>query len=113
MNGHTLSGEILDQRITACGVHVEDGAMARIRPFIETSVDLSGTFRLNVVKRSPSGTSTTSQSNVFRAGSLANVTVGIDRPSTVTIDLEVMAANGQPLCRLSKELSIGADAIDL
>lgn len=113
MNGRTINGETLDPRVTACGVVVEEGAIARLRPFIEASAELAGTFRLVVVKRSASGTSTSSQSNAFRAGTLGTFFVGIDRPSTARIELDVKANDGRPLCRLSRELKLGDETTEL
>lgn len=113
MNGRTIKGEILDPRITACGVVVEEGAMATLRPFIEAPADLEGTYRLMVAKRSASGTSTSSQANPFRAGTLGTPVISIDRPSTARIELEVKTRDGQSLCRLSRELKLGDETIEL
>lgn len=113
MNGRIMDGEILDNRVTACGVHVEEGPIARIRPFIEASADLAGTFSLGLSKRSASGTSVTRQSRAFEAGTLDGVAVAIDAPSSVAIELDVRAADGTALCRLSRKLEIGEGTIDL
>ncbi|PSJ60812.1 curli-like amyloid fiber formation chaperone CsgH [Pseudaminobacter soli (ex Li et al. 2025)] len=106
MSDQVISGEILDNRITACGVSIDDGQMATLRPFIETSANISGIFRVSVTKRSVSGTSMMNQDNAFSAGSLGNVRLVVDRPSKLSIQMIVNDADGRALCRLAAEIDL-------
>lgn len=113
MNGLTVNGTILDPRIAACGVHVEETDFARLRPFIETSDALAGSFRIAVTKRSSSGTSVSSQSNRFAGGSLGNMVLIVDRPSQVAIDMAVMDGDGTLLCRVKTDIELDENSIRL
>jgi hypothetical protein len=106
MSDQVISGEILDARITACGVRVGDGDMAALRPFIETSADVSGTFRVSLTKKSTSGTSMINQDNAFAAGSLGNVVLAVDRPSNVLIQMTVTDNAGKALCRINEAIEL-------
>jgi hypothetical protein len=106
MSDQVISGDILDDRITACGVSINEGQMATLRPFIETSANISGTFRVSVIKRSTSGTSMMNQGNAFSAGSLGKVLLAVDRPSKLSIQMTVNDADGRALCRLSAEVDL-------
>lgn len=100
MSDRTISGEILDPRVTACGVSVTDGDMASLRPFIEATANVSGTLRINMTKKSPSGTSNSNQSTSFSGGSMGNSIFFVDSPSEISIRMHVDDADGKPLCRL-------------
>lgn len=111
MSDQTISGKILDQRITACGVRVSGEEMAALRPFIETSADVSGTFRVTITKKSASGTSMINQGNAFSAGKLGNVILAVDRPSKVSIHMTVSDTTGKPLCELDGSVELQAPEI--
>ncbi len=113
MDTQTIAGEILDNRITACGVKIGGDAMATVMPFIEGASELSGNFRINVKKQSRSGTSMSSQANAFRGGTLGNMVLAVDRPSKVTIEMTVANSDGQPLCRLAREIQLDEPSIRL
>ena len=100
MSDLIISGEILDSRVVACGIRIIDGEVANLRPFIEASADVSGSFRANLTKKSASGTSMISQGNAFSAGSLGNTQMAVDRPSEISIWMSIDDTNGKPLCRL-------------
>ena len=65
MNGQTIDGDILDPRIAACGVTVDGNGGVFLRPFIETSHELAGTYRFAISSWSGSNSNTTSQANRF------------------------------------------------
>ena len=113
MNGQTIRGEILDTRIADCGVRIDGTELARLQPFIETSEALAGTFRISLTKRSPSGTSVTTQANRFSGGSLGRMILAVDRPAEVTIDMQVDAEDGTSLCRIATELHLEESEIRL
>lgn len=106
MSDQVISGEILDERVTACGVRIDNGQMAALRPFIETSANISGTFRISMTKKSASGTSMINQGNAFSAGSLGNVILAVDRPSNLSIQMTVNDADGKVLCRLAANVDL-------
>lgn len=106
MNGQIIPGDILDPRITACGVRIDGGEFARLRPFIETSDALAGSFSISITKRSASGTSVSSQSNRFGGGSLGAAVIGVDRPASVAIDMQVNEAGGTALCRVKTDIEL-------
>lgn len=110
MNDRVVPGTIIDPRISGCGVVVSAGSVAMLRPFIETSSDLSGNVRLGVTKRSRSGSSHTSQSWNFSGGTLGQAQVGIDLPAEVSLQLDVVDGAGTALCRLEQDLVLGDDA---
>lgn len=113
MNSRTIAGEILDSRITACGVRIAGDHYATLIPFIEASPDLAGRFQINLTKTSPSGTSMTTQANAFRGGSLGTNVLGIDGPSTIRIEMSVVGTDGNELCRLSRQIDLGDNVITL
>ena len=61
MHDQTISGDILDARVAACGIRISDGERIQLQPFIEASKNVSGKFTLTMTKKMPSGTSTSSQ----------------------------------------------------
>jgi hypothetical protein len=113
MNGRTINGDILDPRIAACGVTIDGNGGVFLRPFIETSHELAGTYRFAIASRSGSNSSVTSQANRFSGGSLGSSVVGIGRASKVSIDLEVTEANGAALCRVKTDIDLDEGAIRL
>ncbi len=113
MDGSTVNGMIFDHRIEACGVYVEVSELALLRPFIEASRELAGSFQIAVTKQSRSGTAMTSQSNRFAGGSLGNVTLAVDRPSRIAIDMTVMAPDGTRLCRVDTSIEFDEPSIRL
>lgn len=113
MDGRTILGDILDARVSTCGIVVEDGAMARIRPFIETSADVTGVLAVEVIKRSSSGTSATSQSNVVQRRKSQGNVVMVDSPSVVTVKMNATAVDGTTLCRLAQDLKFGDETTGL
>lgn len=113
MNGQTIDGDILDPRIAACGVTVDGNGGVFLRPFIETSHELAGTYRFAITSRSGSNSNTTSQANRFSGGTLGSSVVGIGRASRVSIDLEVTEANGAALCRVKTDIDLDEGAIRL
>jgi hypothetical protein len=113
MNDRIVTGEILDQRVAQCGVRIDGTEIATLRPFIEMSEALTGTFRINVTKRSRSGTSMTSQSNRFANGSLGETVLAVDRPSTVVIDMQVNGTDGKIYCRVNAEIELEEPSIRL
>lgn len=113
MGTHTIAGEILDERISACGVRIDGKSMARVTPFIEGAPELAGNFRIDLTKRSRSGTSMSSQANAFRGGQLGNLVLAVDRPSRVTIEMTVATSDGHPLCRLAREIQLDEPSIRL
>lgn len=113
MKDRIISGESANSRITACGVALAGAQMVTLRPFIETSAsDLAGKFRINVIKRSRSGSAMVSQSNSFSGGSLGNVVLSVDAPSTLAIDMEVTDAAGTLLCKVNRSVDLDG-AMDL
>ena len=104
MSDQIVQGSVYDQRIAKCGVVVSTGAMASLRPFIETSSQLGGTVRLSVTKRSNSGTSQTSQSWNFSGGTLGSSQVAIDLPASVSLQMSVTDNNGAALCGVEQDL---------
>ena len=113
MNGQTIDGDIFDPRIAACGVTVDGNDGVFLRPFIETSHELAGTYRFAISSRSGSNSNTTSQANRFSGGTLGSSVVGIGRASRVSIDLEVTEANGAALCRVKTDIDLDEGAIRL
>ncbi|GGD04926.1 curli-like amyloid fiber formation chaperone CsgH [Aureimonas glaciei] len=101
-----IAGLALDPRITGCGVTISGGGMAVLRPFIETSSDLSGTFQVVMTKRSSGGTSAIRQSNRFKGGSLGDVQLAVDRPSSLTLRVSITEEGGAPLCSIDAEIAI-------
>ncbi|MCO6050139.1 hypothetical protein NGM99_10075 [Mesorhizobium sp. RP14(2022)] len=110
MKEQIIPGESLDSRISACGVQVGRNEIAVLRPFIETSEQLSGHFSLAVKKQSASGTSASAQSGDFNGGKLGG-TVAVDRPAKLSVEMTVTATDGKPLCRLAKEIDLGEPEI--
>lgn len=113
MSSQIVSGEILDNRVASCGVEVRDGPMVTLRPFMEASGELSGSFTVIVTKKSRSGKSTTRQGGNFGDGRFGGNLIGVDRAPVVGIDLQVTAGDGTPLCRLTRDLEFGDEAIRL
>lgn len=113
MNGQTINGDILDPRIAACGVTIDGDGGLFLRPFIETSHQLAGTYRFAITSRSGSSSNATSQTNRFTGGSLGSGTVGIGQASRVSIDLEVTEANGAALCRVKMDIDLDEGEIRL
>jgi hypothetical protein len=111
--GSTVDGTTFDPRIEACGVHVEVSEMALLRPFIEASPDLAGSFRIAVTKRSRSGTAITSQSSRFTGGSLGDVSLAVDQPSRIDIDMTVTAPDGTALCGVDTNIEFDEPPIRL
>lgn len=111
MSDQIIFGEILDSRITACGIRIDAGEMATLRPFIETSANISGAFRVSMTKKSASGTSMINQGNAFSAGSLGNVLLAVDRPSKLSIQMTVNDADGKTLCRLATDVDLKSPEI--
>ncbi|MBE7182812.1 MAG: hypothetical protein INR68_00225 [Methylobacterium mesophilicum] len=110
VKGQIIPGKSLDSRITACGVRVSGDEIAALRPFIETSEQVSGHFSLAVKKQSASGTSASAQSGNFSGGKLGG-TVAVDRPAKLSVEMTVTATDGKPLCRLAKEIDLGEPEI--
>ena len=109
MNGDILLGTSLDPRVTRCGIRIDGADMARIAPFIETSQnDLSGRVRLEIAKRSSSGSSITSQVIGFAGGSLGSLVVVVDRPSHARIVMTVSDNRDGTLCQLEREIELVA-----
>lgn len=108
MNDQTISGTVLDSRIASCGVRLSGSGMAVIRPFIETSASLSGEFWVHLTKRSKSGSSTIQQSNHFSGGSLGNVELAVERPSSVKLAMHVADGEGRPLCAIDTVIDLEA-----
>jgi hypothetical protein len=106
MGDRTISGTVLDQRLTGCGLIVQTDRVAALRPFIETSSPLTGSVRLSVTKRSASGTSQTSQGWNFSNGTLGTSSVQIDLPATVSVEMVVNDETGNALCRVSEQLDL-------
>lgn len=106
MNDRILNGDILDARISRCGIRVEADAMATLRPFIEASASVSGRMDLRVEKRSASGTSASSQSSGFSGGRGPAMSMRVDRPAEIALKLEVSDAAGAVLCRLDTQVSV-------
>lgn len=113
MNGRTINGDILDPRIAACGVTIDGDGGVFLRPFIETSHELAGTYRFAISSRSGSNSNTTSQTNRFSDGKLGSSVVGIGRASQASIELEVTEANGAALCRVKTDIDLDEGAIRL
>jgi hypothetical protein len=99
MTNQILDAEILDQRVTRCGVSIEGDAMKSIRPFIETSDDLKGKIDINVRSRSGSNVNATHQSIGFPGNSV----ISVGRPSSMRIEMTA-TAQGREICRLSEEI---------
>jgi hypothetical protein len=102
----TLLGDALDARVSRCGVVVGSEDMAVVRPFIEASTDVSGSFQLFVEKSSASGSSSTSQGSSFGGGTLGEMQAVFDRPSNLQIRLTVTGEDGSPLCTLDEQLQL-------
>ena len=68
MHDQTISGDILDARVAACGIRISDGERIQLQPFIEASKNVSGKFTLTMTKKMPSGTSTSSHASSFSGG---------------------------------------------
>lgn len=113
MNGQAINGDILDPRIAACGVTIDGDGGLFLRPFIETSYQLAGTYRFAITSRSGSNSNATSQTNRFTGGSLGSGMVGIGQASRVSIDLEVTEANGAALCRVKTDIDLNEGEIRL
>lgn len=113
MNGQTVNGKILDPRITACGIRIDGDDNLFLRPFIETSDELAGTFRLAITNRSGSNASVTSQTNRFSGGSLGSSVVGIGRAAQVSVSFEVNEVSGTALCRVKTDLNFDKNSTRL
>lgn len=111
MRDQTISGDILDARVAACGIRIGSGIRAELRPFIEASKDISGKFSVTVTKKSASGTSTSNHASSFSGGSLGNVRLAFDRPATVTIRMAVNDRDGKPLCRIDETVDLDVPEI--
>lgn len=111
MSDRIIQGDIHDPRISACGLAVNLGSMASLRPFIETSSALSGTVRLRITKRSASGASQTSQSWGFSSGTLGTSRVDVDLPARLFLQLDVADSAGHSLCRLQQELVLDMNSM--
>lgn len=101
-----IAGRPLDPRVTRCGVTISGQELAVLRPFIETSDDLSGTFQVLLTKTSTGGTSAIRQATRFQGGSLGDVRLTVDRPSAVKLQLTVTETSGAPLCSIDAQLTI-------
>lgn len=110
MSDRVIQGTIMDQRISGCGIMVRVGAVASLRPFIETSSSLSGTVRLSVGKRSASGTSQTNQNWRFSGGTLGASQVSVDLPANLSLKLEIFDHSGTGLCQLEQDLVLDNNA---
>jgi hypothetical protein len=110
MKSQIIPGESLDSRITTCGIQVGGDEIATLRPFIETTEQVSGHFSLAVKKQSASGTSASAQSGNFSGGKLGGA-VAVDRPAKLSVEMTVTATDGKPLCRLAKEIDLGEPEI--
>jgi hypothetical protein len=112
MNEQTILGKPADSRIARCGIVVEGGEVATVRPFMEASADLAGHFRIDLTKRSKSGTGMISQSNAFRGGKLSGA-LSVDRPAHVTVKMTVSAEDGSVLCTLDRQFDLGEAGIKI
>ena len=106
MRDQTISGDILDPRVAACGIRIGDGARIELQPFLEASEDVSGKFSLTVTKKMPSGTSTSNHASSFSGGRLGQVRLGFDRPATVAIRMAVNDRNGTLLCQIDTTMDL-------
>ena len=70
MSNQIFFGQVQDLRVEKCGVAIDGHGVVSIRPFIQASADVSGSFHIRVNKRSSAGTSVTDQSGRFTNGSL-------------------------------------------
>jgi hypothetical protein len=111
MHDHTIPGDILDARVAACGIRIGGGTRVELKPFVDASKDVSGKFSITVVKKSPSGTSTSNHASSFSGGSLGRVRLAFDRPTTVSIRMAVSDRDGKPLCRIDMTEDLDAPEI--
>ena len=106
MNGRILEGEILDPRIARCGVSIGDGTMVAFQPFMESSEDISGQYRLSISRVSATGNrSNTQSSGVMKANHRGSVAM-INGPGTATVDFELTDAGGRTMCRLHADVEL-------
>lgn len=106
MDMQTLDAKILDPRVVKCGVTIESGATARIKPFIETREAIAGKIAITVRSQTGSNSNLTSQTVAFPGNNI--ITVG--RPSKLKIDMTATSA-GTELCRLSEHIEFDAQGI--
>ena len=106
MRDQTISGDILDARVVACGIRIGDGVRVELQPFLEASKDVSGKFQLTVTKKVASGTSTSNHASSFSGGSLGQIRLAFDRPATVAIQMAVNDRDGKLLCRIDTTVDL-------
>ena len=104
-NDMQLSGRSTDPRVTRCGVTVQmDDRYATIAPFIETTIQLAGDYRLEVTKSSKGGSSRSVQASAFSGSDLGSTTITVDWPADISVLLSVTSESGAPLCDASVKL---------
>jgi hypothetical protein len=106
MASQTLDAEILDPRVTRCGVSIEGEAMKIIRPFIEAAPDMKGKIDIDVQSHSGSNTNFTRQSVGFPGNSL----ISVGRPTSMRIEM-IATSDGKQICRLSREIEFDEPGI--
>jgi len=106
MASQTLEAEILDPRVTRCGVSIEGDAMKTIRPFIEAVPEMKGKIDINVQSRSGSNTNFTRQSVGFPGNNM----ISVGRPTSMRIEMTA-TSDGKQICRLSREIEFSEPGI--
>jgi hypothetical protein len=106
MTDRTFLGDALDPRIARCGVTIDGDGLVTLRPFLDASADVAGSFRLLVRKHSAGGSSLTSQAGNFANGTLGNLVVMLNAPATMDLTMTLDDQRGAPLCRLEQRISL-------
>ena len=77
-----------------------------MRPFLQASSDVSGSFEILVNKRSASGTSVTRQAGSFDNGTLGGIAIALNAPGRLDIQMTLVDAGGGRLCGLERTVTI-------
>jgi hypothetical protein len=109
----TIFGTSSDPRVTRCGIAVTKGEMILVRPFIDASNDLDGSYRVDLDKVSASGHSRMVQTNAFTGGTLGNVSLQVNAGAKMVMALSVKGQDGRALCALNIELDFSGDAASI
>ena len=113
MNDRTIHGTAQDKRVARCGIHISDGKMLKLVPFIEFAEAFDGIVTVKVTTISSSGSNTTHQSNSFKAGKLPVSQIWLDRRSRLSMSMDVKDDQGRPVCSLNETIDLSDSATDI
>ena len=102
MSDRTLDAMISDARVARCGIHVRDGKMLKLTPFVEFAQAFDGFITVEVTNRSSAGANTTHQKSGFKAGHAPQSHIWLERGSSLLMSMDVKDDRGKTVCDMSK-----------